>query len=126
MKVVDTSALYATLVVNDPFHRRATDVVASGEPLLVPAEIFSETIALVQYRHGSGAALEAARVLRGKPNIEIQPTPDDFWEDILGAVPKIHAAHPKLSYPDAVVVAWAKARNLAVLAYDEALLEAAA
>lgn len=124
MRVADTSALYALLSVKDRHHAEAAKAFEDPEPVLVPAEIWNETLALVQYRHGHAAAVQAAEGLRRLPHLEIQPTSDDPFEDLQAAAARLHRDHTDLSPPDAVVAAWCRSRRLGCLAFDQALLDA--
>src|SRR3989304_97904 len=54
--VADTSFLYALFSAGDVFHEEARKLVGRGTPILVPPEIFAETIALIHYRQGFRAA----------------------------------------------------------------------
>lgn len=125
MRVADTSALYALLSVRDTHHAEARRAFADPEPVLVPSEIWTETLALVQYRHGHAEAIRAGEALRRLPHLEIQPTPDDPFDDLQSAAAKIHQGEERLSLPDAIVVAWCRRRRLTPIAFDAALVDAA-
>jgi predicted nucleic acid-binding protein len=127
VRVADTSALYALLSATDAHHTEARRAFADPEPVLVPTEIWSETLALVQFRHGHAAAVAATSALRALPHLEVQPTPDDPFEDILALAERLHReSDRKISPPDAIVAAWCRRRRLGCLAYDQALLREAA
>lgn len=124
MKVADTSALYALIDADDTHHQAAAAAIAAEYGVIVPAEIWSETLCLVQFRMGHAAARAAADYLRNHPQIEIQPTPADVWEDLAGKAETLHGDHVKLSFADAVVAAWCQGRGLQPLAFDQNLIAA--
>jgi predicted nucleic acid-binding protein len=125
VKVADTSALYALFRANDAHHAQAKAQLATGEPILVPAEILTETLCLVQFRAGFAPAREVARFLERTPCVEVAPTPDDPWDDILGEAARcFEAGGGLLSRADAVVVAWSRKRRLEPWSYDRELLAA--
>jgi len=127
MKVADTSALYALFHENDAHHGKAKAQLATGEPIVVPSEILTETLCLVQLRAGFGPARAAAAFLARTPCIEVQPTPDEPWDDIQGDVARcFDASEGTLSRADAVVVAWCRKRRLKPWSYDKGLLAATA
>jgi predicted nucleic acid-binding protein len=125
VKVADTSALYALFRENDAHHAQAKAQLVTGEAIVVPAEILTETLCLVQFRAGFAAAREVARFLERTPCIEVAPTPDEPWDDILGEAGRCFAASEgRLSRADAVAVAWSRKRRLAPWSYDEELVAA--
>lgn len=125
MKVADTSALYALFRENDAHHEKAKAQLATGEPVVVPAEILTETLCLVQMRAGFAPAQAAARFLAKTPGIEIQPTPDEPWDDVLGEAARcFDAGAGRLSRADAVVVAWCRKRGIKPWSYDKGLVAA--
>lgn len=127
MKVADTSALYALFRENDAHHAQAKAQLATGEPIVVPAEILTETLCLIQFRAGFAPARAAAAFLAATPCVEVQPTHDEPWDDILGETARcFEAAQGRLSRADAVVAAWSRKRRLPVWSYDRELLAATA
>lgn len=127
MRVADSSALYAAYDAGDAHHDAARAFVASGEAFLVPSEIASETLGLIQLRFGPTAARQAATYLRCLPQAEFHPTPDDFWDDVTGdAWTTFLHEGDGLSHADSIVVAWARRRGLQAWTYDKALARKAA
>jgi predicted nucleic acid-binding protein len=125
VKVADTSALYALFRANDAHHAKAKAQLATGEPIVIPAEILTETLCLVQMRAGFVHAQAAARFLAKTPCVEVQQTHDDPWDDIQGEAGRcFDAGAGRLSRADAVVVAWCRKRRLAPWSYDKELLAA--
>jgi predicted nucleic acid-binding protein len=125
MKVADTTALYAFFTPDDAHHEKAKRALSKPEPIVVPAEIYAETVQLIQYRKGFAVARASAAVLDSLPHLEVQPTPDHYPEDILGEARRTHLLEAgRLSLYDAVVVAWCRKRGLRPLTYDEAILKA--
>lgn len=122
MRVADTSFLYALFSRTDDFHGRAVRAAEAPDAIAIPAEIFGETMALIHHRQGFDAARAAGEWMRAQPHIEIGApglaTTDASWRIFLGA-------RGRLSYPDAVVVAWCRRRGSVALAYDARILASA-
>jgi len=120
VRVADTSALYALFFEEDAHHSKAHAFLADGEAVLIPAEILAETVWLLDRKFGHLAAREAGATLRRLPNVEVQPSWDDPWDNVLGqAWLEYQAGRGKLSYADAVVVAWCRKRRLKPWTYDK-------
>jgi predicted nucleic acid-binding protein len=127
VKVADTSALYALFRENDAHHGQAKAQLASGEGIVVPAEILTETLCLIQFRAGFPAAKAAAAFLARVPSVEVQPTHDNPWDDLQGEAARcFDASGGKLSRADAVVVAWCRKRGLQPWSYDRGLVASVA
>ncbi len=125
VRVGDSSALYAAFVASDAHHAKAAAGLAAKEPIVIPAEILAETMGLLQRRIGYAAALEAKGFLQSLPHVEVQPTWDDFYENILAEANRVFdTSKGQLSYPDAIVVAWCKMRKYKPFAFDHAILDA--
>jgi predicted nucleic acid-binding protein len=111
--------LYALFSETDEFHERAIDAVRESGPIIIPHEIFSETIALVQYRQGFRVALRVGDWLlhQGRFSIPLREGPElvDSWRIF-------RSARGALNYPDCVVVAWCHKLNAEPLSFDEAIL----
>lgn len=126
MRVADTSALFALYDASDSRHKEAIAAFRSAEPILVPHDIFVETMGVVARRHGFEAARDSGAHLRTLGHLEIQPTPDDIWDDLQGAAWRaFESSEGQLSHADAVVVAWCRKRHLKPLSFDKALVAAA-
>lgn len=121
MRVADTSALYAVFVAGDAHHEAAREHIADPDPILVPAEVLGETLSLLHFRHGHAFARACGKALRALPHLEVQPTPDDPWDDLLARTWETFGATPRLSYVDCVVVAWCLRRGLDPWTYDKDL-----
>ena len=119
LQVADTSFLYALFSKSDLFHGRARKAVISAETILVPSEIYSETVSLVQYRRGFGAARDAGRWLRSQQRIQIVGSSSALLDQAWGI---FQSARGRLSYPDAVVLAWCRERRASPLAFDQSIL----
>lgn len=118
MRVADTSFLYAVLSTSDRFHETAAAEANKPEPIMIPAEIFSETLALVHYRRGFKVAREAGRWLREQAGVRIAPSSPSILED---AWVLFVRKRGRLSYPDAVVLAWCASVRGTPLAYDKGI-----
>lgn len=119
MQVADTSFLYALFSKSDVFHQRARKAAAAAEAILIPGEIFAETLSLIQYRKGFGAARDAGVWLRSQRKIQVLRPPPSLLDQVWGV---FRSARGRLSYPDAVVIAWCHDRRAGPLAFDQAIL----
>ncbi len=119
MRVADTSFLYALVSATDALHERAVLAAQESEPITIPAEIFSETVALVHYRSGFEDARAAGDWLRSQAQVQIgvgtEQTVREAWRTFA-------RAGGRLSYPDSVVVAWCRPRGFVPLAFDTRIL----
>ena len=119
MRVADTSFLYALVSATDALHERAVRAGQESEPITIPAEIFSETVALVHYRSGFEDARAAGDWLRSQMQVQIgvgtEETVREAWRTFA-------QAGGRLSYPDSVVVAWCRPRGFTPLAFDTRIL----
>jgi len=118
VRVADTSFLYAVLSTSDQFHEAATVEANKPEPILIPSEIFSETLALVHYRRGFKAARVACQWLRTQVGVRIAPPSPPILDDAWAIFVRRRG---RLSYPDAVVLAWCSSVRGTPLAYDKAI-----
>ena len=122
MQVADTSFLYALFSKSDLFHRRARKNAVSTDTILVPSEIYSETIALIQYRRGFGPARDAGTWLRSQRKIQILGPSPSLLDQAWGF---FRSARGRLSYPDSIVLAWCHERRASPLAFDQVILRRA-
>jgi predicted nucleic acid-binding protein len=122
VQVADTSFLYALFSKSDLFHVRARRAAAAADSILVPSEIYSETISLIHYRGGFGAARDAGTWMRSQKRIQILPASPPLLERCWGI---FRSARGRLSYPDAIVLAWCRERRAKALAYDATILRRA-
>ena len=122
MQVADTSFLYALFSKSDAFHSRARRAAALADAILVPVEILAETVSLIHYRAGLAAAKSAGSWIRIQKRIEVAPPSRSVLERCWGI---FRAARGRLSYPDAVVLAWCRERRATPLAFDQAILRRA-
>ena len=122
MEIADTSFLYALLSKSDTFHRRALAAARFVNRILVPNEIFAETVSLIRFRIGFSGAQAAGNWLRSQEGMLVRPTTppvsDHAWT-------VFQEGRGRLSYPDAVVVAWCQARRAKPLTFDRAILRKA-
>jgi len=119
LPVADTSFLYALFSRSDLFHKKARAVVTSATEVLVPSEIYAETVSLIHYRVGFQAALAAGQWMRAQEGFRVCPTTpavlDRAWS-------LFRRASGRLSYPDAIVLAWCRERRAIPLAFDRAIV----
>lgn len=121
VRVADTSALYAAFSTTDDHHADARAAMEDPEPVLVPSEIFAETVSLVHRRVHRDTGVAVGEFLRSLPHVEVQMTTqgvhDAAWE-IFSSV------EAQLSFQDAVVVALCRRQGVEALAFDRGILEA--
>jgi predicted nucleic acid-binding protein len=116
MRVADTSALYALFSINDIHHKKAVDEFKKPDLIIIPLEIWSETISLIQYRQDHNAAKTAGEYLLNLPHVDLEISTrkmvSDTWKQYKNA-------QGKLSYPDAAVVTCCLAKNFKPVSYDK-------
>jgi predicted nucleic acid-binding protein len=118
VRIADTSFLYAVLSTCDRFHDAAAAEAVKPDPILIPAEIFSETLALVHYRRGFKTAKEAGGWLRAQRGVQIAPSSASILER---AWTLFVRKRGRVSYPDAVVLSWCTSLRATPLAYDKGI-----
>lgn len=122
MEVADTSFLYALFSKSDVFHAKARRAALSADAVLVPSEIYSETMSLIQYRVGFAAAKSAGNWIRAQKRMQVMSPSRSLLDGSWGI---FRSARGGLSYPDAVVLAWCRERRVTPLAFDQAILRRA-
>lgn len=122
MRVADTSFLYALFSKSDVFHGKARKGALAADTILIPSEIFSETLALIQYRIGFSAARNAGTWLRSQRKVQILGPSRSLLDQAWGI---FRSARGRLSCPDAFVLAWCRDRRATPLAFDQAILRRA-
>jgi predicted nucleic acid-binding protein len=122
VQVADTSFLYALFSKSDMFHGKARKLALAADAIVVPSEIFTETLSLIHYRNGFSAARHAGSWLWSQRKIQIlgpsRSLLERTWEIF-------RSARGRLSGPDAVVLAWCRERRATPLAFDQAILRRA-
>lgn len=116
MRVADTSALYALLFESDFHHEEAKKLFEDPEMIIVPAEIWSETISLIHFRDGYESAREKGSFLLDLPHLDVRTSLERYVQE---AWNRYLEAEGKLSYPDSVVVIWCEEEDGRPLAFDE-------
>ncbi len=122
MQVADTSFLYALFSKSDAFHGKARRAAVSADAILVPSEIYSETVSLIHYRVGFAAAKSAGTWMRAQKRMQVAAPSRSVLDGCWGI---FRAARGRLSYPDAVVLAWCRERRATPLAFDQTILRRA-
>ncbi len=122
LRIADTSFLYALFSKTDVFHSRAREEAMKADPVVVPAEILSETLALIHYRRGFASARAAGLWIRSKGLIQIGIPSRRL---VARAWQVFASGRGRWSYPDSVVLAWCAERAATPLAFDSALLRPA-
>jgi len=122
LQVADTSFLYALFSKSDVFHSKARRAAISADAILVPSEIYSETVSLIHCRVGFAAAKSAGGWMRAQKRMEVAASPRSVLNGCWGI---FREARGRLSYPDTVVLAWCRERRATPLAFDQAILRRA-
>lgn len=119
MRIADTSLLYALLSENDIHHEEAVRRMEDPETVLVPSEIWSETVSLVQHRQGFEVALMAGNDLLKLPHLELLPS----RMDVIRAAWNVYGeADGGLSFANSMVLAWCAERDASPLTFDGKIL----
>jgi len=119
VQIADTSFLYALFSKSDAFHGKARRAAAAADSILVPSEIYSETVSLIYYRVGFAAAKSAGAWMRAQKRLQVASSSRSLLDGLWGS---FRAARGRLSYPDATVLAWCRERRATPLAFDQAIL----
>ncbi|HLE96525.1 MAG TPA: PIN domain-containing protein [Candidatus Thermoplasmatota archaeon] len=122
MRIADTSALYAAVVAEDAHHERARAALEDADPIVVPSEVFAETVALLQLRHGFPLASKTAKAMRHLPHLRVEGSPSGV---IAAAWSEYEAAGGALSLLDAFVVAWCAKERAPPLTFDREIAKRA-
>jgi predicted nucleic acid-binding protein len=118
MRIADTSLLYALFSRNDVHHKEALNEVKDPEAILIPSEIWSETISLIHYRQGSNMAIEAGKALLNLPHVELSGSRMDIIRSSWNLYQK---SKGRLSIPDCIVLVWCSDRNATPLTFDNVI-----
>ncbi len=118
MRIADTSLLYALFSRHDVHHEEAIQRMKDPEILLIPSEIWSETISLIHHRQGFDMAVRAGKTLLDLPHVELLSSRMDIlrssWRIFQGA-------GGDLSFADSTVLAWCNDRGALPLTFDESI-----
>lgn len=116
MRIADTTVLYALFSRTDTHHKKAYKAMQDPQAIIIPSEIFAETLSLIQYRQGHQQSLDAGHWLQGAPHIDIQasthPIIEDGWQHF-------RTAAGEFSFPDALVIAHAHHQRATALTFDK-------
>src|SRR5207245_9770284 len=99
VQVADTSFLYALFSKSDAFHGKARRAAASADAILVPSEIFAETVSLIHYRVGFAVAKSAGSWIRVQKRLEVAAPSRSVLNGCWGI---FRAARGRLRYPEPV------------------------
>ncbi len=115
MRIADTSVLYALFSKNDVHHKEAVNEVKNPDTVLIPSEIWSETISLIQYRQGFNMAVKAGKALLDLPHVELLSSRMDIVRSSWNTYQK---AKDNLSFPDCIVLVWCNDKDALPLTCD--------
>src|SRR2546426_150098 len=93
-------------------HKRDLESAGVAEGDVVQVE-------LIRYRVGFAAAKSAGVWMRTQKRLQVAPSSRSLLDGSWGI---FRAARGRLSYPDAVVLAWCRERRATPLAFDRAIL----
>ncbi len=118
VRIADTSALYALFSEDDEHHEEAMKSFEETDPIVIPQEIWSETVSLIQYRQGKKEAVEAGEALLDLPHVDVRTgNLDIFWS----SWKEFTDSENDLSYPDCVVISWCDDRGASPLSFGRSL-----
>jgi predicted nucleic acid-binding protein len=120
MRVADTSLLYALFSEGDVHHDEAVRMMTDPETVLVPTEIWSETISLIHNRQGFNAAAMAGEDLMSLPHVEFLPSRFDMIRETWAIYLK---GMGSLSLADSTVLSWCKVKNASPLTFDMEIIK---
>lgn len=122
MRIADTSVLYALFSRDDIHHADAVQGMKRPEPILIPSEIWSETISLIHYRQGFESAARCGEALMDLPHVEFTASTMDIvrdsWKNFL-------KAGGELSLADCTVLVWCRKARANPLSFDEKIVSRA-
>jgi predicted nucleic acid-binding protein len=120
-RVADSSFIITLFDEDDARHAEAWTRVRENEPIIVPAEVLTETIGVIHARRGYALAREVLAEFAKFPHVEFLETSEgDVTEsEFLGG-------GGRLSWVDAAVVARCKVTGASPLCYDDNILAAVA
>lgn len=116
MRIADTSVLYALFNENDQHHEEAKTRFEQSDPIIIPPEIWSETISLIQSRQGKEEAVKAGKALLDLPHVDLRAGNLDL---IWSSWDKFTDPEKDLSFPDCVVLSWCDDKKGTPLSFDE-------
>lgn len=122
MRIADTSALYALFNENDKHHEEAKKCFEKTDPIIIPPEIWSETVSLIQYRQGKEDAVRAGKALLDLPHVDLRA---GNLEMLRSSWETFTESEKNLSFPDSVVISWCDDKNATPLSFDEGLTSSA-
>jgi predicted nucleic acid-binding protein len=120
MRIADTSLLYALFSKGDVHHDEAIGMMSDPETVLVPMEIWSETISLIHNRQGFKAAAMAGEDLMSLPHVELLPSRRDIIRESWAIFLK---GRGSLSLADSTVISWCKGKDANPLTFDMEMIE---
>ena len=120
MRIADTSILFALFSEGDVHHDEAVRLMSDPEVVLVPSEIWSETISLIHARQGFDAAALAGEDLMSLPHVELLPSRMDVIRESWAI---FREEKGSLSLTDCTVLSWCKGRDASPLTFDMEIIE---
>ncbi|MBI5620661.1 PIN domain-containing protein [Candidatus Gottesmanbacteria bacterium] len=106
--IADTSALISLVSLSDGNHTEATNISnlikKHDYPLIIPGEVFTETINTLGKKAGHRKAMDTARALLGSKELVIFDTSPDLRKN---ALVKFHEQPESVSFTDCLVMACA-------------------
>jgi predicted nucleic acid-binding protein len=118
--VADSSVLYALFDATDGHHAVARAEAARRRPFVVPSEILTETLGLVNWRLGRDAARAALAALLAMPHARIVSSRQSVVDEALRAASTLGP----LTYQDWILVHACKSSGARPWTYDRDVLRA--
>lgn len=119
--IVDSSALIAFFVEDDPLHAKALEEFKrlENETFTIPDRILEETLNGLIYDHGIDYALAILGQIRENEQMEIQGTPEANQGEILAWMEQLRK---KMSFQDYIVLYYSIQMRQAPLCFDRQIL----
>lgn len=111
-RIADSSFLIACFDTDDPRSDEAFRALQDPVAIFVPAEVLGETLGVVQRRKGTKAARLILSNLKQIAHLRLMTEVDHE------GTAAVYEASTRLSWVDAAVVHWCRAKNAVPLAYD--------
>ena len=122
MRIADTSFLYALFHANDRFHPKARSHAFQADRILIPSEVWTETMGLMLARLGFEATVQVKQWIGSHPTFEFAFSGAREHQLAWRLYQKARGA---LSLTDALVIAWGNLEVVPLLSFDANQLKAA-
>ena len=123
LQIADTSFLYAIFNAGDRFHTAAREAALRREPIIIPSEVWAEAIGVMHRRMGFQVTVAVKKWVETQHDIRLGFSAERE-QRLAWTLFVRHAG--RLSFVDAMGLAWARLEGASLLSFDEHQLKAAA